>query len=49
MYNAKEIEKKWQEIWDKENYYEPSTDFSKEKNISYQCFLTQVVKFTWGM
>lgn len=38
MYNAKEIEKKWQEIWDKENYYEPSTDFSKEKKYILSMF-----------
>lgn len=38
MYNAKEVEKKWQEIWDKENYYEPSNDFSKEKKYILSMF-----------
>lgn len=30
-YNPKEIEKKWQEIWDKSNAFEPKDDFSLPK------------------
>lgn len=38
MYVAKEIEKKWQEIWDKEKYYEPSSDLSKKKKYILSMF-----------
>ncbi len=31
QYNPAEIEKKWQNIWDKEQTFEPSTDYSKPK------------------
>lgn len=37
-YNAKEIEKKWQEIWDKEQSFEPSEDFSKPKKYILSMF-----------
>ena len=30
-YNPKEIEKKWQDIWDEEKAFETSTDYSKPK------------------
>lgn len=37
-YNAKEIEKKWQEIWDKEQSFEPSDDFSLPKKYILSMF-----------
>ena len=37
-YNPKEIEKKWQQIWDKENSFEPSDDYSKEKKYILSMF-----------
>ena len=37
-YNPKEIEKKWQEIWLKEDYAEPSDDYSKPKKYILSMF-----------
>lgn len=38
MYNAKEIESKWQKIWEDGSFYEPSDDFSKEKKYILSMF-----------
>ncbi|MBZ7953590.1 leucine--tRNA ligase [Campylobacter sp. W0018] len=37
-YEAKSIEKKWQEIWDKNNYFEPKNDFSLPKKYILSMF-----------
>ncbi|TKX31746.1 leucine--tRNA ligase [Campylobacter estrildidarum] len=37
-YEAKIIEKKWQEIWDKNNYFEPKNDFSLSKKYILSMF-----------
>lgn len=37
-YNAKEIEKKWQEIWKNEDYFEPKDDYKLEKKYILSMF-----------
>lgn len=37
-YNAKDIEKKWQDIWDKEQSFEPKDDFSLPKKYILSMF-----------
>ena len=37
-YNPKTIEKKWQEYWEKNGSFEPSSDFSKEKKYILSMF-----------
>ncbi|TQR60813.1 leucine--tRNA ligase [Campylobacter troglodytis] len=37
-YNAKDIEKKWQEIWEKEQSFEPKDDFSLPKKYILSMF-----------
>lgn len=37
-YNAKDIEQKWQEIWDKEQSFEPKDDFSLPKKYILSMF-----------
>ncbi len=37
-YNAKEIEQKWQDFWAKNESFEPSDDFSKEKKYILSMF-----------
>ncbi|MBZ7959254.1 leucine--tRNA ligase [Campylobacter molothri] len=37
-YEARSIEKKWQEIWDKNNYFEPKDDFSLPKKYILSMF-----------
>jgi leucyl-tRNA synthetase len=37
-YNPSEIEKKWQEFWDKNESFEPSEDYSKEKKYVLSMF-----------
>lgn len=37
-YNAKDIEKKWQDIWDKEQSFEPKEDFSLPKKYILSMF-----------
>lgn len=37
-YNASIIEKKWQENWDKDNYFEPKKDFSLKKKYILSMF-----------
>jgi len=37
-YFAKDIEKKWQNFWDKNNSFEPSEDFTKEKKYILSMF-----------
>lgn len=35
-YNPKEIEKKWQDKWQNDGSFEPSSDFSKPKKIYFK-------------
>ena len=37
-YNAKEIESKWQKIWEEQESFEPSNDFSKKKKYILSMF-----------
>lgn len=46
-YDANLIEKRWQEIWDKNEYFEPKDDLTLPKNIFYLCFLIKW-SYTYG-
>ena len=37
-YNAREIEKKWQKIWQEQDYFEPKDDYSLEKKYILSMF-----------
>ena len=48
-YNFKEIENKWQKIWEDKKIFSTKIDKKKKNFIVWKCFLIHQEKFIWDM
>ena len=48
-YNFKDIEQKWQKIWEKNKTFKAEVDKSKKNSTVLKCFHILQEKFTWVM
>ena len=46
-YNFKEIDSKWQKIWDEKKIYNSEINTSKKNSIVLKCFPTLLEKSIW--